>query len=397
MRPSRFEAVRLARMRSRALVAVVAFGLGVAVTLLVKAGREPAAGRAARAPEPPVDSYAREAQLREIEARNRELSAELESLKQESLRRDQTAAGGAGEPATDAPSQRGPRFLFPGAEAGLGVVDWKVTAEAIAKLLPLLSEAADVSNGKREPRPALFGDIMLQFGPVVTEAIKLDQAGIPWSSPSFLANLVHATLREAGQPLDAKQEEALEAIGFRHADEDTRRRAGYGETAPRMRQMVDEARMLDRFFAEVDPILADAQRAVLYPPGVRGIVGLDVFGSSSVWDEKLGRLKHEGRAGLRTAATAAHTKELGLRPELRPAVEGIVADWEHALPDAFVLYQASAAAASDVKMETSDRVLLAADRQLALYEALLARVPLLDEEKQRILEREEVLVPLLVK
>jgi hypothetical protein len=90
-------------------------------------------------------------------------------------------------------------------------------------------------------------------------------------------------------------------------------------------------------------------------------------------------------------------KELGLRPEMLSAVEGVVADWEHALPAAFVLYQASAAAVTDVKMETSERVLAAADRQLALYEALLARVPLLDEEKARILEREEVLVPLLAK
>lgn len=383
-------------MRSRAPVAVVAFGLGVVVTLLVAGERGGRAGSEARAPAPPPDSLAREARLREIEAKNEELRAELGSLK-----RDQAAADGAEAPATDAPPgtspQRGPRFVFPAAEAGLVAVDWQVTGEAVAKLMPLLSEAADVAHGKREMRAALFGDIMHWFGPVITEAIKLEQAGVPWSSPSFLANLVHATLREAGQPLDARQEEALGAIGLRHVDEDTRRRAGYGETTPRMRQMVEEARMLDRLFAEVDPILTAAQRAVLYPPGVRGIVGLDVFGSSSVWDENLGRLKHADRAGLRVAATEAHAKDLGLRPELRTHLESAVAEWERTLPDSFVLYEVDAAAKDDVKMERSDRVLLAADRQLALYEALLARAPLLDEEKQRILAREEVLVPLLVR
>ena len=39
----------------------------------------------------------------------------------------------------------------------------------------------------------------------------------------------------------------------------------------------------------------------------------------------------------------------------------------------------------------------AANKPLALYEALLARTALDDEEKQRILEHEDVLVPLLVK
>ncbi|MFI5403865.1 MAG: hypothetical protein ACHQ1G_13085 [Planctomycetota bacterium] len=383
-------------MRSQILVAVVAFGLGVVATLLYKGERGSRASGEARAPAPPVDSLAREARLREVEARNKELTAELESLRRDPQAARDADAPGEGEPqAVEAP-QRGPRFVRPATEASLGVVDWHITGAAMANLMPLLSEAAEVSNGKRELRPALWGEVLNSLGPVMTEAIKHDQAGGQWSSPSFLANLVHATLREAGQPLDAKQEEALGAIGSRHYDDDARRRAGYGETTPRMRQMVDEARMLDRFFAEVEPILADAQRAVLYPPGVRGIVDLDVFGTSSVWDEKLKRLKYADRAGLRAAAAAAHMKELGLRPEMLSAVEGVLADWEHALPDGFVLHQASAAAAKDVKMETSDRVLAAADRQLALYEALLARVPLLDEEKQRILEREEVLVPLLV-
>ncbi len=389
-------------MRTHLLVALVAFGLGVVAAMLLGRGGGTAGGAEARAPEPPPASLATEVRLRESEARNERLEAKIEAL--ERAQAAAVAGGGrdAQEPGTDVQgageeARRGPRFVFPGAELGLIAVDWHVTGNAMAKLMPLLSEAADVAHGRREMRAALWGDILQQFGPIVTEAIKLEGAGGSWSSPSFLANLVHATLAEAGEPLDAEQEEALEAIGLRHLDEDGQRRTRFGEATPLLRQRIEEARGQDRFFAEVEPILRDAQRAVLYPPGVRGVTGLDVFSGANVWDEHLARLKHTDRAGLRAAATAAHTKDLGLRAELLTHLEGVVGERERGLPDGFVFHEADAAARDDVKMEPYDRVMLAADRQLALYEALLARAPLLDAEKERILAHEQVLVPLLGK
>jgi hypothetical protein len=379
-------------MRGVAIVGVISFGLGVAVALLV-GGRD--RGRSERAPAPPAGTVPEvailEARLRESEAANAALRSRLEAHAPAEVGE---APEGAGAPGT---RDRGPRFVDAAGEAALRAVDWQQAGEAVARILPLLSEASEVAHGKRELRAALFGDITRWFGPIITEAIKLEQAGVPWSSPSVLANLVHATLVEAGEPLDAAQQEALGAIGSRHWEEDARRRASYGETTPRMRRMVEEARMIDRFFAEVDPIFDHAQRAALYPPGVRGIVGLDVFGSSSVWDEKLGRIRYADRAGLRAAAMEAHARDLGLRAEILPHLESAVGEWERALPDAFVAHEADAAAKGDVKMERSDRVLLAAERQWALYESLLARAPLLDEERARIVAQDTVLVPLLVR
>jgi hypothetical protein len=292
---------------------------------------------------------------------------------------------------------RAPRFVHAGVEDGLRAADWREAGRSLARLMPLLSEAADVAHGRRPMRAALWGEILQWLGPLVTEAIRLEEAGVPWSSPSVLANLVHATLREAGQPLDAAQEDSLLAVSLRFAEEDAARRASCGAAAPRLRQLIDETRIQDRFFADVEPLLRDAQRAVLYPPGVRGVVGLDVFSGATVWDEKLERLPHAGRDALRGAAAKRHASALVLRPELQPHVEAAVAEWEHALPDSFVLGEPDPAAADDIDMESSVRVLFAAERQLALYERILAAAPLLDEERERLLAHEKVLVPMLTR
>ena len=72
----------------------------------------------------------------------------------------------------------------------------------------------------------------------------------------------------------------------------------------------------DRAYAAIAPILNDAQRAVLYPPGVRGVIGLDIFAGSITWDEHWDPMPHAGRAGLREVVTAGYCEYL--RPELAP-------------------------------------------------------------------------------
>jgi hypothetical protein len=389
-------------MRSRLPAALLGFALGVGVTLLWARPSAPGdAPRApGRAPAPPDHPAAAEverlrARLQETEARNEELHARLEALG--------AVAPAAGPESQQAPrgvaprDDRAPRFVHAGVEDGLRAADWREAGRSLARLMPLLSEAADVAHGRRPMRAALWGEILQWLGPLVTEAIRLEEAGVPWSSPSVLANLVHATLREAGQPLDAEQEESLFAVSLRFAEEDAARRGSYGASTPRLRQLIDEMRIQDRFFAEVGPLLREAQRAVLYPPGVRGVVGLDVFSGATVWDEKLERLPHAGREALRAAAAKKHAAALELRPELQPHVDAAVVEWERALPDAFVLGEADPGAAANIDMEATARVAFAAERQLALYERILVAAPLLDGERERLLAHEKVLVPMLTR
>jgi hypothetical protein len=389
-------------MPVRALVAATAvgFGLGLLVALLFIGGhggranipRSPGGGRAAPSAQVSEEeaTVPRE-KLNESEARVASLQAEVEVLTRRLESREEAARRrpphGEG---------RGPRFVYSETERGLRAADWKEAGEALNRLMPLLSEVVEVTHGRKELRAELWGDIWRWLGPVITQAVKLEREGVPWSHPSVLVNLIHATLRQAGRPLTEAQEEELYRIGLRFVEEDGRRRAGYGEETLRLRQMVEEVRIQDRLYAAAAAILNEEQRAVLYPPGVRGVVGLDIFSGGTVWDEQFERLPHgEDRAGLREQAVAKHRRQLGLRAELEPVLRVVVGEWEAALPEDWVLDEPDPFRRADPDLERSDRILFAATRQLKLYEALLSQAPLNEEERRRVLEHDRVYVPFL--
>jgi len=382
-----------------ALAAVLAFGAGVAGTLLFLRGDgpAPAAERKADARDAlPAEVRGIDGTLAERRAENEELKRTVVEL--ERRLRVFEAEGRAGAP-EERPAKRdervGPRFVYPRSERVIRSVDWGAAGEAAATLMPLLTEAVNAAHGREKARAELWGEIMTALGPIYTTAITVEQGGVPWAHPSVMANLVYATLREAGQPLSDAQEDALDRLGMRFLEEDTRRREGYGEATPKLRRMLEQSILQDRFYADVRGILNDAQEAVLYPPGVRGVVGLDVFSGAGTWDEHLERLPHEDRADLRQRVHGLVMKELKLRPELGDAVKALVAEWETSLPDAFVLAEPDRARLADVDMEPSARVRFAAGRQLALFEAMLARLALDEEERARLIGADDVLVPIL--
>jgi len=388
--------------RSTVVVAVASFAIGVALTLLVvsRSSDSRVRGGGARAPESGsssarnVEFAALEVRLEQSEARNLELGTEVETLRariaeRESVERELEArVSGAAEDEASAP-----RFIYSKWEKGLRSADWEALGGATSRLMPLLSEAAEVSAGKREMRPALWGEIMAEVGPIVTGAIELDAQGVAWSNPSVLVNLVHATLREAGQPLTGPQEEDLDAIGLRFIDEDQRRLASYDDETIALQKRIDIVRLQDRAYTAIDRILNDAQRAALYPTGVRGIVGLDIFSGGTNWDEHWDPMPHEGRAGLREVVTGGYRKVL--RAELAADIARIVADWEAKLPDSFVLAEPSAQRRQSNDMERSARILATADYQLTLMKAMLAQLPLSDDERQLLIATDRVYVPIL--
>lgn len=386
-------------MRGHLLTAAAAFGLGVAVTLLVSQNGESRSGARGGArggaaegtPRPDVsaETVRLEEQLEKSETERTRLAAEVESLK----RTLQEQESGKRTTETEARNPGDPRFRYPQTEAALRGLDWDGTGEAIARLMPLLSEAVGVMHGKRQLRPELFGEITRWSGPLYTHGSQLDERKVAWSHPSALANLIHATLRKAGHPLGKQQEDDLYRVGLLYVEQDERRRAGYAEETLRLRRMIDAVRLQDRFYAEVEPILTTAQKAVLYPPGVRGVVQLDIFAGSLLWEQNLDRVVHKDRAELRSRVTEFHAEELALRDEVRPVLAAVVKEWEAALPDTYVFAQPDAL--RNQKMEYAERVLFTAQRQAALFEALLARAPLNKEERRRVLEQGQVLEPFL--
>jgi hypothetical protein len=384
-------------MRRHVLTAAGAFGLGVAVTLLLSGnGGEPRTGARSAAPRTAERGIAGEAlRLEERLEKSRAEKAKLEETVEILTRRlEAYESGERGAARSTRPRKPGgPRFVYAETEKALRVLNWDETAEAVAKLMPLLSEAAAVVDGKQELRPELFGEITRWSGPLFTHALKLEERDVEWSHPSVLVNLIHATLEKAGRPLGEQQEDELYRIGLRFIEQDQRRRAAHTDETLRLRQMIDEVRLQDRFYAEVDTILTQEQKAILHPPGVTGVVQLDVFAGSIIWEQNLDRVPHKDRAELCKRVTEMHAEELELRAEVRPVLAAVVKEWEAALPDTYVFAEPDAV--RNEKMEHADRVLFTAARQAALFEALLARAPLNAEERRRVREQDQVLVPFL--
>jgi hypothetical protein len=378
-------------MRGRAFTAAVAFALGVAVTLLVSGNGDEPRTAARRATPRAAESEATvriEERLRESETERVRLQTQVETLERELL--EARAARERARAETAGPSG-GPRFRYPETDAALRGLDWTGTGEALAKLMPLLSEAVDVIHGKRPLRPELFGEITRWSGPLYTHGSKLDERDVAWSHPSALANLIHATLVKAGQPLGRRQEDDLYRIGLLYVEQDQLRRAGYadGETL-RLRRLIDAVRLQDRFYAEVEKILTTEQKAVLYPPGVRGIVQLDVFAGSLVWEQRLDRVSFKDRAELRERMVETFAAEFKLRD--RRILACLVEQWDSKLPDSYLLVEPDAVRKE--KMEYADQVNQMANLQQRLLELLLDRPAELNaEERRRVLEWDRVLMP----
>ncbi|MGQ0615092.1 MAG: hypothetical protein ACT4PV_15275 [Planctomycetaceae bacterium] len=377
------------------LVPALAFGLGLLAGLLV-APRETTRARSRGVAEPTAEVLRLAAEAESLRDENRALTKALEEARSERAPPSEpgrTAAVIDGPAPLPARPRRGPALTFPAYEAALAAGDWTATGSSLAKLMPLLAEAGEVAHGRKPMRAALWGEILEGLGPVITLAMELETAGVAWSSPSVLVNLVSATLAEAGQPLDERQLAELHALALRSIEEDERRRAGYGEATLAFRKRVELVRQSDRLYAAIDPLLTAAQRAVLWPPGVRGVVALDVFSGSGNWDEHIEALPHAGLESLSEQAFAVLAREGGLRPALGPVLRPWLDDWQKGLPAPVVATPPAGPAAGDVKMERAEVVLQVATQQLALLERLLASAPLEDPERARLRALDRLYVP----
>jgi hypothetical protein len=211
-----------------------------------------------------------------------------------------------------------------------------------------------------------------------------------WSHPLPMLELVRATLVRAMVPLSAVQEDALVRAGERYAAEDAARRAAYGDDTLLLRRIVDEATAADRLVADVEAVLNAEQRDVLRPPPVRGLVGLDSFGAAVVFEERLDRMRFRDDADLVERFVAEHVEQLGLDDADAATLRALAPAWAQALPAS---YRATPAPHRRAEVERAADVHAAALAQVALYEAFLRQAALTDGQRNRLLEAEDVLVP----
>ncbi|MEM8884119.1 MAG: hypothetical protein AAGD14_08635, partial [Planctomycetota bacterium] len=304
--------------------------------------------------------------------------------------------GGDAAPAAEKPRKR---YVFTesASAAKLKDVKWETAGDAFHKLMPLLLEANEIQHGRKEMRPQFMADIFAAISPLYSVGTQIDEQGVAWTSPVVQINMLAATLMSAGQPVQESQFEPLNAVGSRFVEADAQRLARYADDTLALRKRVDASQLLGRLYAEIEPVLNEAQRAVLWPPAVRGIVNLDPFSAGAGWDEYMQMMAHGGRDALQTKMVAHFTSELELPEDQVVLLKQIVGAWVQALPDAFVLAKTEGPAARDVDMQKTTRVLAAAEHQVRLMQSVRTGLQLTKGQLEALVEMDYVLVPVLRK
>ena len=230
-----------------------------------------------------------------------------------------------------------------------------------------------------------------------SEAVRAKKAGLSgtgvngaFTHPSIIVNAVYATLREAGAPLSESQEEQLHGIGDRYVQEETRRVASYDDDVLALRQVIEEAALKDRLYAEIDAMLSGEQRDVLHPEGTRGRTAADLFSSGLVWLQVAQPMGFNSRDELAKKLTNVLRAQEQIPEAEEATLSRIVTEWVAGLDDAFLSVRPARGHAA--KYMPVAHVTAAARHQLVLRQRLLASIG--DEgARKRIREQAFVRVP----
>ena len=332
--------------------------------------------------------------LAEERARREEAEAKLAALETPGTRdasRDESSTPAAGEAATEAEATRakGARYVYPGLEKAITNFDWRAAGDAAVKLLPHIEDLVEALAAGKEP-PASVGRIQRYNGVLLEMALQAKRDGMPgtgingaFSHPVTMVNLVHAALEADGLPLDEDQQEKLGTIGDRYLQDDRRRLAGYGEETLLLEKIIGENALKDRFWAEVDALLTEAQRNVLHPEPLRGRLGVDVFSSGVLWNPLAQPVWFEGREDLATSMAAALAKHFALGADAHPMLQDLSTHWAQGFSNEYLRAADDPLARASMKLSggltagwlETDQARIAARHQLALFRALLQQLP----------------------
>jgi hypothetical protein len=301
--------------------------------------------------------------------------------------------------AAPAPAKASGTVAVAGFEALVAEVDWKAVGKSLAEMTPLMPAFMD-EWAKTQKLPAkTFGRINQANAGLVQAAITaaghlkydLMSANTAYTHPSFLVNAMAAALEAAGKPLTPAQLDAVSLVAAQSAAEETRRRAGYDESAWELQKLLDESalkqRMVDACFAQ----LSAEQREILAPESVRGRLQADVLSPALIWLRTAQMLPFADRDDLARKATAATLDLLGMGEDKGGVVAAAVSDTLAGFPPE-VLDQ-PADAASMLGMLPLARVVDAATRELAMLKRLAETLRLEGDAAKGIRTATRVLVP----
>lgn len=311
-------------------------------------------------------------------AREAKRTGELEAQRKELAAQRAARSPAAAQDARDRESVQAP-YAFRGLERALSTMDWGQAGEAVSHMTPLLAAwGKSISAGQPGAMPA--GEIQRWNGPLVNVAVAAANAKVPgtgingaFTHPAIIVNLVHVTLAEAGRPLSATQAQRLGELGERYVEDDARRLAAYPGGTFALRKTIDEARLKDRLFADIDLLLDAEQQDVLHPEAVRGRLALDLFSSGVIWLTIAQPLTAASRDGLAAALAKQAMRHFGVAAAQQPALEDAAAHWARGLDEAWL--RAPGDALDRAGRVHVSRVYTAAEHQLAFFQLLVQKLP----------------------
>jgi hypothetical protein len=320
---------------------------------------------------------------KQLEA-ERTLAARLEQ-KVTSLEEEKVALEAAAAAAGRKPSEDGPKYPFPAHAEAFADVKWGEMGDAVFHMGPLLAELAD-SMRKGEGLPSSIGDLQRWNGPLLTTGLELNRKGVPgtgvngsFTHPSVLVNMVHSALIAGGQPLDEAQSQQVGKIGRAYAAEDERQRAAFDEHTLGIEKVVAEARLKERFYAELDALLTPAQRDVLHPEAVRGRASLDLFSSGLVLAQVCRAVRFATREELAQELVKIARVHFQVGDDQIGILQEEAARWAQSFDQAWLFEPPDALALASLDLPgnlwlPTSRLLVSAERARDLYRGWLDRL-----------------------
>jgi hypothetical protein len=297
------------------------------------------------------------------------------------------------------PEPTPPKHLIRGHEEALAAVDWSVVGKNLAAMMPVASRlAAAMEKPGSIPPPDLIGRLGELNGPLVAAAIKVrDKTGVSnangaFTHPAFMVNAIVATLEAAGKPLTDDQDAHLVKAAELYTAREKARVDAYESHVFALEKVIDEGALRDDFFTAAEGILKPEQRAVLWPPGTKGRLGVDVFSSGLLWTTVAQPLPFKDRDVLVSDVADVLVNSFSLAEDRRPVARAAAVEFVNAFPAAELDTKVSGL--STMGLLPTPLVRDAAKRWLAALQRVVREGRLDEETTVRIRGYQPVTVPI---
>lgn len=335
-----------------------------------------------------------EARVAQLEGRVRTLEAEARAREAAAAPTGPTTPGLAADPATNLKIPIGVGKLGD----AMAKVDWEKAGTAASEMAPMLDEVIrGMADGTLDQARAMeLGRRNLQL---VNAAIALSDSGLSgtgvngvFTHPASTANLIAATLAAAGLPLDEAQTKELTELADDFIQREAARVAAYGPDTLAFVRLVEESRLKQQFYDDVNRMLTPQQRTVLHPTPPPASMGSDLFSVGLIW---------QGQVVPVTAVTSEHgeatvlkilQQQLGIDDETLARLQPAVARWRSSLPQA--VHDMPVLPADHMGLVSVERLNACLDPMRGLYHDALGILPPDSPAAKKLREGTSVLVPI---